>query len=94
MKITKEKLKEIIAEELRVFEQDEQEPEDQSVASRTEFAMKLKELSIAMQKATGIDSSEVQLINSILDMLIQAANEGSARSILTQLQTLISKKIG
>ena len=94
MKITKEKLKEIIAEELRVFEQEEQESEEQSVDSRVEFAMKLKKLSIAMQKATNLDSTEVVLINDILDMLIQVANEGSARSILTQLQTLISKKLG
>ena len=92
MKITKEKLKEIIAEELQVFEQEEQD--EKSVGTRTEFGEKLKKLGLAMQKATNLDSTEVVLINDILDMLIQAANEESAKSILTQLQALISKKLG
>ena len=92
MKIAKEKLKEIIAEELQVFEQEEQD--EKSVGTRTEFGEKLKKLGLAMQKATNLDSTEVVLINDILDMLIQVANEESAKSILTQLQTLISKKLG
>ena len=92
MKITKQRLKEIIAEELQVFEQEGQD--EKSVETRTEFGEKLKKLGHAMQKASGLDSTEVVLINDVLDMLIQAANEGSARSILTQLQTLISKKLG
>ena len=92
MKITKEKLKEIIAEELQVFEQEGQD--EKSVGTRTEFGEKLKKLGLAMQKASGLDSTEVVLINDILDMLIQRANDDSAKPILTQLQTLISKKLG
>jgi hypothetical protein len=92
MKITKETIQEIIIEELRLLEQEQQDPK--SVGTRTEFGEKLKKLGMAMQKATGLDSTEVVLINDILDMLIQRANDDSAKPILTQLQALISKKLG
>ena len=87
MKISKEKLKQIIKEEMELLGQ------EQTVDTRGEFAASLKNLSQKILQATNIDSAEIILINSILDIILKKAADDDSRAILKQLQTLVSKKL-
>ena len=95
MKITKEKLKQIIKEELELMEQEGEMPEDdpKDVETRTEFAKKLKDLSLKISKASKIDAAELQLINSIFDAILEFANTNQGRQILKIINDFTDKKI-
>jgi predicted secreted Zn-dependent protease len=90
MKITKEKLKQIIKEELELMEQ---EDDPKSVETRTEFAKKLRDLSLKISKASKIDAAELQLINSIFDAILEFANTNQGRQILKIINDFTDKKI-
>ena len=91
MKITKEKLKQIIKEELELAEQEEN-PE-QSVKTRAEFAKKLKELSLEIPRVSSLTTTELQLINGIFSSILQVAIDGNAPSILKIIDNFTDKKI-
>tara|TARA_Y100001973_G_C5206652_1_gene341917 strand:- start:642 stop:911 length:270 start_codon:yes stop_codon:yes gene_type:complete len=78
MKISKQRIKEIIKEELALVEAEEQ----QDAQSKQELALKFKELSKLVPKAQGIDTVEAKLINAIIKKVIEASNNDNAKSEL------------
>lgn len=88
MKITKERLKKIIFEEIEKQETSKKE----DVGTRQQLAIKLKQLSKAIPGANSIDSTEAELINSILDIILAKANGENSRTILSQILDITKKK--
>jgi len=91
MKISKERLQQIIKEELsRVEENEEQQSQEKAIQSKQELAMKFKELSKLIPKAQGIDTVEAKLINAIVNKVIEASNDDNAKRDLM----IALKKLG
>jgi hypothetical protein len=80
MKWTKEKLIEIIKEEMGSIEDltgdGDNTPDD--ISSRSELGDKLKKTGIEIKKAQSIDGLESQAIEQILSLLIQSAQDGNS----------------
>ena len=93
MKISKEKLKQIINEEIELLEQEQSEEPEQALETRSQFAKKLKELSIELPKASRIDANEIKMINDIFAAILQKANADQAKQILNIINNFIDKKI-
>lgn len=83
MKVSKERLQQIIKEEL------EKEKEEQASAE-TKQAMtnKLKELAKLFPQTTGIDKIEIQLLDKLIIAAIKASNDDNAKR---QLQMALQK---
>jgi hypothetical protein len=99
MKITKERLKEIIKEELELAEQepvnDEEPGEEEKLAStKSAFSKNFLELSKSVRDIQGLDTAEMQLIANLTATLIKYAGSATGKTILTQIKTIIDKKIG
>jgi len=92
MKITKEKLIEIIKEELENTNQQEPEQE-QEVKAKSALAKKFRNLSLEVSKMD-LDSAEIVLLNSILDSLLSYANENAGASRLRTLKDKLSSILG
>jgi hypothetical protein len=97
MKITKERLKEIIKEELELAEQeraaDEQPGEEEKLAAtKSAFSKNFLELSKSVRDVQGLDAAEMQLIANITVTLIKYAGSATGKAILTQIKTIIDKK--
>jgi len=92
MKITKERLKQIIKEEMRIAE----EEAEQEQASKTlgEFSKKFYELAKQVRGVKGLDAKEMQSIMEITMFLIKGASAGTLGPKLEQIQAIISKRIG
>lgn len=84
MKVSKERIQEIIKEELELAEQ------EKDIATKQQLAKKFLELSKLLPKAQGIDAAEAQLISIIVNKIIEASNSDNARQ---QLKILV-KKLG
>jgi hypothetical protein len=99
MKITKERLKEIIKEELELAEQeqvvDDNEPgEAEKLASTKEaFSKKFLELSKSVRDVQGLDSMEMQLIANITLSLINYAGTATGAMKLKEIKAIVDKKI-
>jgi len=81
MKITKDRLKQIIKEELEQAEQEQ--PQEASPENKMAMANKFKELYTLFPKIQGLDQAEIKLLNALLMAGINAAKDGSAKSSLT-----------
>ena len=93
MKITKEKLIEIIKEELENTNQQEPEQGQEEVKAKSALAKKFRNLSLEVSKMD-LDSAEIVLLNSILDSLLSYANENAGASRLRTLKDKLSSILG
>lgn len=91
MKISKEDLKRIIKEELE--QAATENSEEQEMKGKTEFAKKLKEVSLQVSKMK-LDAKEIQAIDSILAALLVFANENSGATKLSLLQDKLKPILG
>ena len=102
MKITKERLKEIIKEELELAEQAPMEPAgeeqsgepDEAAKTKAAFSKALLDLSKSVRGLQGLDAAEIQIVANTINSLIKYADANSGKAILTQIKTIIDKKIG
>ena len=90
MKISKERLKQIIKEELEIVEQEqpqgappETKSQEASPETKQQFRDKLKGLYADFPKIQGLDQAEIKLLNLLLMGGLKAAKEGSAKSVLS-----------
>jgi hypothetical protein len=89
MKITKQRILEIIKEEVKASQQD-----DKAVSSRQDLGSKMIEAGKAIKGAQNIDSAEAQLIEAFLDEIIKKANEGNAKTVLVTALKVVKQKLG
>ena len=89
MKISKEKLKRIIKEELDLLESD-----DKDLKTKNEFSKKFLELSKQVRDVKNLDTVEMQKIMNVTLSLIKLAGSKSAGPVLQQIEDIVSKKIG
>tara|TARA_R110000824_G_scaffold315257_1_gene502339 strand:+ start:822 stop:1103 length:282 start_codon:yes stop_codon:yes gene_type:complete len=88
MKISKDRIKQIIKEELEQAEAEK--PQEASPETKTAMANKFKELYTLFPKIQGLDAVEIKLLDALLMGGIKAAKEGSAKSVLA----MAVKKLG
>ena len=88
MKISKDRIKQIIKEELEKAEAEE--TQEASPETKTAMANKFKELYTLFPKIQGLDASEIKLLDALLMGGIRAAKDGSAKSVLA----MAVKKLG
>ena len=81
MKISKDRWKQIIKEELEKAEQEK--PQEASPETKQEMANKFKDLYTLFPKIQGLDQAEIRLLDALLMGGIKAAKEGTAKSALT-----------
>jgi len=89
MKITKQRILQIIKEEVKASQQD-----DKAVSSRQDLGSKMIEAGKAIKGAQNIDSAEAQIIQAFLDEIIKIANEGNAKTPLMTALKLTKQKLG
>ena len=90
MKISKERLVQIIKEEV----ENSQQPSGEDISALGEFSKKFLELSRQIKSVNGLDPKEMSLMLNILTDLIRMAASGSLASILKQLDVIVDKKTG
>lgn len=83
MKITEQRIREIIVEELELAEQDEA-----SIETKQAMTDRLKELAKLFPQTTGIDKIEIQLLDKLIIAAIKASNDDNAKR---QLQMALQK---
>lgn len=93
MKISKERLKQILKEELSRVNEEEAE-QDQTSKTLGEFSKKFYELAKQVRGVKGLDAKEMQSIMDITLFLIKGASAGTLGPKLEQIQAIISKRIG
>tara|TARA_R110000782_G_scaffold40543_3_gene93657 strand:+ start:49 stop:345 length:297 start_codon:yes stop_codon:yes gene_type:complete len=95
MKISKEKLMQIIKEELRLDEQEPPVSDDAEIAkTKAEFSKRLLELSKKVRNLTGLDTKEMQALNGLIIDLLELSAEKSAGPMLVRVQQKISQMTG
>lgn len=83
MKISKERIQEIIKEELELAEQ------EKDVATKQQLAKQFLDLSKLLMKMKGIDAVEAKLISAIVKKIIQVSNDDNAkRDLIVALKKL------
>lgn len=70
------------------------EEKEKLASTKSAFSKNFLELSKAVRDVQGLDTAEMQLIANITATLIKYAGTESGRAILTQIKTIIDKKIG
>jgi hypothetical protein len=93
MKWTKEKLIEIIKEEMGSIEDLTGDNTPDDVSSRSELGDKLKKTGIEIKKAQSIDGLESQAIEQILSLLIQSAQDGNSKPELQRLLKIATDRL-
>ena len=93
MKISKQRLKQILKEEIENATQ-EQPSDEQDVNTKNEFSKKFLELSKQVRDVKNLDTVEMQIIMSITLSLIKLAGTTNAGAKLKNIQSILSKKIG
>lgn len=78
MKISKTRIQEIIKEELEKAQQQNQEQEA-APESKQAMAKKFKELYTLFPKVSGLDKTEILLLDKLLTAAIKLSSEGSAK---------------
>lgn len=92
MKISKERLKQIIQEEMKIAE--EEGEQDQAAKTLSEFSKKFYELAKQVRGVKGLDAKEMQLIMDITLSLIKGAAAGTLAPKLQQLEAIVSSRLG
>tara|TARA_R110002020_G_scaffold230095_1_gene440888 strand:- start:91 stop:378 length:288 start_codon:yes stop_codon:yes gene_type:complete len=92
MKISKQRLKQIIKEEIEDAKQETTPEED--VQALGDFSEKLLQISKDIRNTKGLDVKEMTQILNIFSTLIKLSSQKTAGSLLTQVTDLINKKIG
>jgi hypothetical protein len=92
MKISKERLKQIIKEEMEKAQ--EKDNKDESSKTLGAFSKKFYELAKQVRDVRGLDPKEMQSIMEITLFLIKGASAGNLGPKLEQIQAIISKRIG
>lgn len=93
MKISKEQLKQIIQEEMKIVEEEGNE-KDQAAKTLSEFSKKFYELAKQVRGVKGLDSKEMQLIMDITLSLIKGAATSTLGPKLQQLEAIVSSRLG
>lgn len=95
MKISKERLKQIIQEEMKIAEEEQEaEKQDDGAKSLSDFSRKFYELAKEVRGVKGLDVKEMQSIMSITLSLIKAASAGNIAPKLLQIEAFISSRLG
>jgi hypothetical protein len=95
MKISKEKLMQIIKEELRLDEQEPPVSDDAEITkTKAEFSKRLLELSKKVRNVTGLDAKEMQALNGLIVDLLELSATKSAGPLLVRVQQKISQMTG
>ena len=89
MKITKQRILQIIKEEADAAQQDAE-----AVSTRQDLGLKMIEAGKAIKNAQNIDSAEAKLIKAFLDEIIKKANSASAKTPLMTALKLTKQKLG
>ena len=84
MKVSKERIQQIIKEELELAEQ------EQDVATKQQLAKQFLQLSKLIPKTKGIDAVEAKLISALVKKVIEASNDDNAKRELI----IALKKLG
>ena len=92
MKISKERLKQIIQEEIENTTQ--QTDTKQNVKALGQFSAKLLELSKEIKQVKGLDTKEMTEILDIFSDLVKFASGKSGGALIAQISSLINKKTG
>ena len=83
MKVSKERIQQIIKEELELAEQ------EKDVATKQQLAKQFLELSKLLTKTQGIDAVEAKLISALVRKIIQVSNDDNAkRDLIVALKKL------
>ena len=88
MKITKEKLIELITEELEKGQDSEE-----NIEIKSEFQKKLKDISVMIPRMK-LDTKEVQLLNNIFGILLEFSNDKNSAARLEFLKSKLSQILG
>jgi hypothetical protein len=101
MKLTKQKLIEIIKEEMGSIESlsgVESDPEvtgeDEGVSSRSELGKKFIKLGKEVPKMSDLDAAEAALIDNFLNLIIQSSNDDNAKTNLMAALKFANQKLG
>jgi len=96
MKISKERLKQIINEELAIAEQEQGDAEgDEALANtKSQFGNKLLELSKQVRGLKGLDAKEMQALLELIVDLIELSVSNTAGPTLIRIQQKISQMTG
>ena len=101
MKLTKQKLIEIIKEEMGSIESlsgVESDPEvtgeDEGVSSRSELGKKLIKLGKEIPKISDLDAAEAALIDNFLNLIIKASSDDNAKTNLMAALKFANQKLG
>ena len=101
MKLTEKRLKEIIVEEINNLSEQEPAPEaapqSEPKADPTKSVSQLKkdllDASKNIQNIKGLDPKEIELISATLGVVLQAASQGSAATILQRIYDVLQKQV-
>tara|TARA_R100001440_G_scaffold29057_2_gene46601 strand:+ start:1048 stop:1335 length:288 start_codon:yes stop_codon:yes gene_type:complete len=92
MKISKERLKQIIQEEMKIAE--EENEQEEATKTLAEFSKKFYDLAKQVRGVKGLDAKEMQMIMDITLSLIKGSAAGTLGPKLEQIQAIISKRLG
>jgi len=93
MKISKERLKQILKEEMRIAEEEQEETEE-LMKTKSAFSKRLLELSKKVRNLTGLDTKEMQALNGLIVDLLELSTTKSAGPLLVRVQQKISQMTG
>ena len=98
MKLTEDKLKQMILEEYNRF--NEQEQVDQQAGEKVDPTKSISQLkkdlldtSKNIQNVKGLDPKEIESISAVLGSVLQVASAGSAATILQRILDVLQKQI-
>ena len=102
MKLTEDKLKQMIAEELENIHEQEPQPEQppaqpqdsakEKVDSVSKLKMELTQVAKNIQTVKGLDAAEVNLISSLIGVILSLSSAGSASTILKRVYDVLQKQ--
>ena len=102
MKLTEDKLKQMIAEELENIHEQEPQPEQppaqpqasekDKVDSVSKLKMELTQVAKNIQTVKGLDAAEVNLISSLIGVILSLSSAGSASTILKRVYDVLQKQ--
>jgi len=92
MKISKQRIQEIIKEELDYIKENEAEQEAPP-ESKQQMAKKFKELYTLLPKISGLDKTEILLLDKLITAAIKLSSEGSAKIGLIKALKMLGVKV-
>ena len=103
MKLTEEKLKQMIAEELQALEEQlpgeapqapsQPSEKDDPTKSLTQLKKDLLDASRNITNVKGLDPREIELISALLGLILQVAAQGSTATILQRIYKLLGNQV-